>query len=180
MAAARSLSAFVGAALAASCAGLLQPRASIRMDSSDAPSPTQRGTVNPLRLAVLKMGATELAFTSPLNWEKRDGDFICAGCGAKLFDSTAKYDSGSGWPSFWRTAGNSAIEHRREWDGRVEVRCASCQGHLGHVFQDGPAATPSTDVPDSDIKYKNGRLPRYCINGASLFFEPYDGSTKPE
>lgn len=91
-------------------------------------SPT--GTKNPLRLAVLKLGMTELKWTSPLNYEKRSGTYECASCSTVLFDSTGKYDSGSGWPSFWRTdSGN--VAYKREWDGRIECSCKSCGGHLG-------------------------------------------------
>lgn len=91
------------------------------------------GTYNPLRLAVLKLGFTELRWTSPLNYEKRGGQYNCANCGTHLFDAGGKYDSGSGWPSFFRTAeGNVSLY--REWDGRIECRCGKCEGHLGHVF----------------------------------------------
>ncbi len=89
------------------------------------------GTVNPLRLAVLKLGLTELKYTSPLNYEKRAGSYECANCGTKLFDSSGKYDSGSGWPSFWKTSEADRVAYKREWDGRVEVSCKNCGGHLG-------------------------------------------------
>ena len=144
------------------------------------------GTYNPLRLAVLKLGLTELRWTSPLNYEKREGFYNCANCGTRLFDSQGKYDSGSGWPSFFRTAeGNVALY--REWDGRIECRCATCQGHLGHVFPDGPRrrdvgddevgeddvlrSIPESDLTVGDPSNSNSRLPRYCMNGASLKFE---------
>eukprot|EP00567_Pseudictyota_dubia_P003406 CAMPEP_0197435510 /NCGR_PEP_ID=MMETSP1175-20131217/3087_1 /TAXON_ID=1003142 /ORGANISM="Triceratium dubium, Strain CCMP147" /LENGTH=216 /DNA_ID=CAMNT_0042964559 /DNA_START=133 /DNA_END=783 /DNA_ORIENTATION=+ len=139
------------------------------------------GTWNPFRLAVLKLGMTELRYTSPLNYEKRDGLYKCANCGANLFDSSGKYDSGSGWPSFWRTSDGS-VSLFREWDGRIECRCQNCSGHLGHVFPDGPrrsdlATAVLEGIPETDLKVGNAenissRLPRYCMNGASLRFEP--------
>lgn len=138
------------------------------------------GTWNPLRLAVLKLGMTELRFTSPLNYEKRDGIYKCANCGANLFDSAGKYDSGSGWPSFWKTS-EGRVSLFREWDGRIECRCQRCSGHLGHVFPDGPrrndvSAVALESIPESDLKVSDAkigsRLPRYCMNGASLRFEP--------
>ena len=91
--------------------------------------------------------------------EKRDGEYHCAGCGAMLFKSNSKYDSGSGWPSFTDPAENEAItEHRDESHGmtRVEIRCSACDGHLGHVFPDGPGPSGL----------------RYCVNSASLDFQP--------
>ena len=91
----------------------------------------KKGTINPLRLAVLKLGLTELKWTSPLNYEKRVGTYDCASCGTVLFDSSGKYDSGSGWPSFWKTKDVDRVAYKREWDGRVECSCGSCGGHLG-------------------------------------------------
>ena len=163
---------------------------------------TRKGTMNPLRLAVLKLGLTELKFTSPLNYEKRVGTYSCANCGTVLFDSKGKYDSGSGWPSFWKSAssnisdGNSdsdsdsasatataasAVEYKKEWDGRIECACKTCKGHLGHAFPDGPRRIdlpeelleeiPENDLKMSDPKNPYTRLPRYCINGASLKFQ---------
>eukprot|EP00957_Ditylum_brightwellii_P119785 9139242-Ditylum_brightwellii.AAC.1 len=140
------------------------------------------GTWNPLRLAVLKLGFTELRFTSPLNYEKRDGSYNCANCGSKLFDSKGKYDSGSGWPSFWKTSTNNVVGLEQEWDGRVECVCKNCGGHLGHVFPDGPQRAEVSEmelvtIPDTDPKTSNPensatRLPRFCVNGASLRFSP--------
>jgi peptide-methionine (R)-S-oxide reductase len=140
-------------------------------------------TWNPFRLAVLRLGLTEPAWTSPLNYGKYDpdGKFLCAYCHHVLFDANAKYDSGSGWPSFWRSHDEDAISYRRELDGRIEVRCAKCQSHLGHVFLDGPrplavskeilTSAPNTDPRSSNA---NGYLPRFCINGAALQYQNQD------
>lgn len=140
---------------------------------------TRSSTWNPFRLAVLKLGMTEPRFLSPLNYEKRNGIYKCAGCGNILFDSSGKYNSGSGWPSFWKSAGNDQIKLTKEWDGRVECSCANCNGHLGHVFPDGPKSSdmegivtiddvmPALQRPGGEIPT---RLPRFCLNGASLIF----------
>mmetsp|Transcript_25754 Transcript_25754/g.39490 ORF Transcript_25754/g.39490 Transcript_25754/m.39490 type:complete len:213 (+) Transcript_25754:3-641(+) len=137
-------------------------------------------TRNPLRLAVLKLGMTEPAWTSPLNYEKKEGFYNCAYCGQTLFDSESKYDSGSGWPSFWKSAADGRVALKREWDGRLECSCSKCDGHLGHVFPDGPkrkeiSSKTLATIPDSDPKLQttnleNARLPRFCVNGASLRF----------
>ena len=107
---------------------------------------------------VLREHGTERAGTSALNAEKRSGTFACAACGQPLFSSDTKYESGTGWPSFW-----APIEHAVETSTdnsffvkRVEVHCASCGGHLGHVFPDGP---PPTGM-------------RFCMNGVALDFMP--------
>lgn len=141
------------------------------------------GTYNPLRLAVLKLGFTELRWTSRLNYEKRDGEYKCANCGTLLFTADGKYNSGSGWPSFFRTA-EGKVSMYREWDGRIECRCGKCEGHLGHVFPDGPRrmdvvdsggvldSIPASDLQVGDPNKASSRLPRYCMNGAALKFEP--------
>jgi peptide-methionine (R)-S-oxide reductase len=105
---------------------------------------------------VLRHRATEPPFTSPLNHEKREGTFQCVGCGRPLFDADTKFESGTGWPSFWRSLDRAvATRIDRSWlMVRTEVRCADCGGHLGHVFDDGPAPTGL----------------RYCMNGVALTF----------
>ena len=153
------------------------------------------GTWNPLSLAVLKLGFTEPAFTSPLNYNKSPGTYLCANCRSPLFSSGAKYDSGSGWPSFWKTIAPNRVTLKREWDGRIECSCAECGGHLGHVFPDGPArgtldARELQTVPETDprIGYKvqaemgegeeskYSKMPRFCINGVALRFEKEGGN----
>ena len=133
-------------------------------------------TWNPFRLAVLRLGLTEFPMTSPFNYGKYDGQFTCAYCGNLLFDSNSKYESGSGWPSFWRSADSTSIDYKMELDGRLECRCQKCKSHLGHVFLDGP--NPSSvdetllnESPESDPRSKTGRyLPRFCMNGAAMKF----------
>lgn len=108
---------------------------------------------------VLRQHGTEPAFTSPLNEEKRQGMFTCAGCGKDLFPSSTKFDSGTGWPSFYAPFGHEAVgesEDRSWFSRRTEVHCDACGGHLGHVFADGPKPTGL----------------RYCINGCALGFKP--------
>ena len=112
--------------------------------------------LSPEAYKVLRDEGTERAGTSPLNAEKRDGIFACAGCGLPLFSSAAKYDSGTGWPSFWKALPNAiATSSDMSWGMvRVEEHCRRCGGHLGHIFDDGPKPTGK----------------RHCINGLSLTF----------
>jgi peptide-methionine (R)-S-oxide reductase len=107
---------------------------------------------------VLREHGTERAGTSPLNHEKREGVYHCAGCGEPLYESGTKYESGSGWPSFYaaREGAVGTSVDRGMGMARTEVHCAKCGGHLGHVFPDGPKPTGE----------------RYCMNGAALKFEP--------
>ena len=113
------------------------------------------------RYRILRQAGTEAPWTGELLGNKAEGEYRCGGCGAPLFASNTKYDSGSGWPSFTAPVEGQAvkeIEDNSHGMRRVEVRCASCEGHLGHVFPDGPG-------PEGL---------RYCINSASLDFEPGD------
>lgn len=115
--------------------------------------------LSPEAYKVMRQHGTERPFTSPLNNEKRDGMFTCAGCGKEVFPSSAKFDSGTGWPSFTAPASAEAIgtsSDRKLFMVRTEVHCPDCSAHLGHVFKDGPGP--------------NGL--RYCINGCALDFKP--------
>jgi peptide-methionine (R)-S-oxide reductase len=114
--------------------------------------------LSPRQYQVLRQHGTEARFSSALNQEKRPGRFLCAACGQALFASGAKYESGSGWPSFYEPL-DQAVEttvDRSHGMTRTEVHCARCGGHLGHVFDDGPAPTGQ----------------RYCMNGVALAFTP--------
>jgi peptide-methionine (R)-S-oxide reductase len=117
-----------------------------------------RRRLGPERYRVLRQAATERAGTSPLDHEKRAGTFVCAGCALPLYSSRAKFDSGTGWPSFTRPLPNAV---RTSTDSlfsmrRTEVHCRRCGGHLGHVFDDGPPPTGK----------------RYCMNGLAMRFVP--------
>ena len=117
-----------------------------------------RAKLTPEQFQVLRKHGTERAGTSPLNGEHRPGVFRCAGCGQELFTSDTKFDSGTGWPSFWAPM-TDAVETTTDRSlgmSRTEVHCSRCKGHLGHVFEDGPRPTGL----------------RYCMNGVSLQFEP--------
>jgi peptide-methionine (R)-S-oxide reductase len=117
-----------------------------------------RAELSPEQFRVLRQHGTERAGTSPLNREKRAGTFCCAGCGKPLFDAATKFESGTGWPSFWAPMPDAVgtTTDRSFFMVRVEVHCADCGGHLGHVFPDGPPPTGQ----------------RYCMNGAAMRFEP--------
>ena len=117
-----------------------------------------RRELDPEAFRVLREHGTERAGTSPLNDEHRPGMFRCAGCGTPLFTADTKFDSGSGWPSFFKPLPGAVgtNEDRSHFMRRTEVHCANCGGHLGHVFPDGPKPTGE----------------RYCMNGVALKFEP--------
>jgi peptide-methionine (R)-S-oxide reductase len=117
-----------------------------------------KSRLTPEQYQVLRGHGTERAGTSPLDKEKRAGTFVCAGCGQQLFDSSTKFNSGTGWPSFFKPLDKAVATttDKSFFMTRVEVHCSKCGGHLGHVFEDGPQPTGE----------------RYCMNGVSLKFEP--------
>lgn len=117
-----------------------------------------RKRLSPSAYDVLRHEGTEAPFTSPLNREHRAGAFACAGCALPLFSSAAKFDSGTGWPSFWQPLRNAVLTNGDSTLGmeRTEVHCRRCGGHLGHVFDDGPKPTGL----------------RYCMNGVAMKFLP--------
>ena len=120
-----------------------------------------RQLLTPEQYGVLREEGTERPYSSPLEHEHRHGIFACAGCAQDLFSSKTKFDSGTGWPSFWRPLDKAVLEHADHSFGmtRTEVHCSRCGGHLGHVFDDGPAPTGL----------------RYCMNGVALNFKPEAG-----
>ncbi len=118
-----------------------------------------RRELTPDQYAVLRKGGTEAAFTGEYAFTKDDGVYRCAGCGAELFDSETKFESGTGWPSFYEPKAQEAVELRSDGSlgmKRTEVVCRRCGGHLGHVFDDGPQPTGQ----------------RYCMNSCSLSLDP--------
>ncbi|MFM7414676.1 MAG: peptide-methionine (R)-S-oxide reductase MsrB [Alphaproteobacteria bacterium] len=117
-----------------------------------------RAALSPEAFRVLRQHGTERPGSSSLNAEKRPGRFLCGGCGVPLFDAATKYESGTGWPSFYAPLDGAIGTHidRSLFMVRTEVHCGQCGGHLGHVFPDGPAPTGQ----------------RYCMNGIALTFEP--------
>jgi peptide-methionine (R)-S-oxide reductase len=117
-----------------------------------------RQLLSPAAYDVLRNAGTERPYSSPLNDEHRSGTFTCAGCGQALFASNTKFDSGTGWPSFYKSLDGAVVERQDNTLGmsRTEVLCSRCGGHLGHVFDDGP---PPTGL-------------RYCMNGVAMGFTP--------
>jgi len=131
-----------------------------KIEKSDA---EWRAELSPEQHRVLRRRGTEPAFTGAYHDTKTPGRYLCAGCGAELFSSEHKFDSGSGWPSFWQPANDEMIAAERDTSHgmiRTEVHCSRCDSHLGHVFPDGPQPTGL----------------RYCINSVSLKLEPDEGA----
>lgn len=119
--------------------------------------------LSPEVFQITRKHGTERPFTHAYNMEKRDGVYHCICCGAPLFDASAKYESGSGWPSYYKPVSADAVSEHEDnslFRSRVEIRCSSCDAHLGHVFTDGPQPTGL----------------RYCINGTALDFKSEDES----
>ena len=154
----RSALAWLGAGIAlpilAACGGEAQAK-SFRVSYSDA---EWKRRLTPAQYRVLRQEDTERPFSSPLDKEKRKGTFVCAGCDNELFSSETKFDSRTGWPSFYRPlpgAVGSKTDYKSGYPRR-EIHCADCGGHLGHVFNDGPKPTGL----------------RYCMNGLAMTFRP--------
>jgi peptide-methionine (R)-S-oxide reductase len=121
-----------------------------------------RAQLTPEQYHVTREHGTERPFTGPYLNEKRKGMYVCVSCGNPLFESDTKYDSGSGWPSFYAPASKAAVSEHEDssmFMRRTEVRCAACEAHLGHVFNDGPKETGL----------------RYCMNGCALKLMPKEG-----
>jgi peptide-methionine (R)-S-oxide reductase len=149
------LGAGTAASLLAACGSSPAEAKTFKVSYSDA---EWRKRLTPAQYAILREEGTERPFTSPLDKEKRKGTFLCAGCGNELYSSETKFDSGTGWPSFYRPL-QGAIGTSTDFKlgyPRTEVHCADCGGHLGHVFKDGPKPTGL----------------RYCMNGDAMKFRP--------
>jgi peptide-methionine (R)-S-oxide reductase len=151
-----------GATVLRSAAAATQAAASgadtVKIDKVVKTEDEWRKLLTPAQFSVLRQEGTERPFSSPLNNEKRKGTFVCAGCDLPLFESRTKYDSGTGWPSFYQKIDGrieTSVDHKLIYP-RTEYHCARCGGHQGHVFDDGPKPTGL----------------RYCNNGVALKFLP--------
>jgi peptide-methionine (R)-S-oxide reductase len=149
---------FVSGLLAGGSLLLPGGAAAYEVEKSDA---EWRALLSPAAYRVLRQADTEYPYSSPLDKEHRKGTFACAGCSLALFSSTTKFDSHTGWPSFWKPLPGAVItrDDRSLGMARTEVLCRRCGGHLGHVFDDGP---PPTGL-------------RYCMNGVAMTFIPATG-----
>ncbi len=165
---------FIQNMLLASSVPLLQPLRILAEENTSAPDfqilhknhKEWRNILPPERYKILFEEGTERPWSSALNKEKREGTYICAACHLPLFSSASKYDSGTGWPSFWQPLEQKHIGTKRDFKlilPRTEYHCARCGGHQGHVFNDGP--------PPSGL--------RYCNNGLALIFVPENESVPP-
>jgi peptide-methionine (R)-S-oxide reductase len=152
--------ALAGVAIAAAPAAKTLPKGpNTVIEKIDKPDAEWKKILTPEQFYVLREHGTERAWTSPLNDNHKKGVYVCAACGLPLFSSETKFNSGTGWPSFWAPIDPTHIGttvDRSLFMTRTEVHCARCGGHLGHVFEDGP---PPTGL-------------RYCMNGVALKFEP--------
>ena len=149
------LGAGAAASFLAACGSSAAEAKTFKVSYSDA---EWRKRLTPQQYHILREAGTERPFTSPLDKEKRKGTFVCAGCGNELYSSETKFDSGTGWPSFYaplRGAVGTSTDFKIGYP-RTEVHCADCGGHLGHVFKDGPKPTGL----------------RYCMNGDAMKFRP--------
>ncbi len=154
----RAFIGLLGTVAVAAIAGSLPSRGSAAGFEIQHSAAEWRRRLGSQRFRILREEGTERPYTSALLKERRKGTYACAGCGLPLFASAAKYDSGTGWPSFWRAMPNS-VGYRRDTSlgmVRIEEHCQRCGGHLGHLFDDGPPPTGK----------------RHCINGLSLTFRP--------